>query len=372
MRAEISGALERAALWFDARRPRSKQKVMGASDIGPCIRKGAYIYHQTPETDAKTSGMPAILGTWIHKMALDTMEWAYGIFQEILVQHPSGKLRGHIDAIWLARLFTMRLRATGLQVEGHDVTTVEDLKTKADDRMVDTVRKYGPPITERRQVYAYAWLLSEFGSKVGRTGNRAKQRFLRSLGPIQVDKVRLRYLGRDRGDEYVWEEDLDPEMVQEAAERFQWVLDSERPSDLPREQRGPGLSYVCDSCPFRTECWGAAVVDEAGVWPQSILIVEGETTYEEQLRLYQAGMTLEKEGKILKENAKAIVSAYPVAKKEVVQFGDAGRLSYSGGNPKDPVEDVDAMRDLLIEARVPIPMKDGGLTTRSISVRPPK
>lgn len=370
MKAEIEGALERAALWFDSLRPRSRQKVMGASDIGPCIRKGAYIYHQTPESDAKVSGMPAVLGTWIHKMALDTMEWAYGIFQEILVQHPSGKLRGHIDAIWLAERH-MRF-ALGLEVQMYDDTTVEDLKTKADDRMIDTVRKYGPPKQERRQVYAYAWLLSTFGTKVGRTGNRAKQRFLRAIGPVQVDKVRLRYMGRDRGDEYVWEEDLDPEMVQEAAERFQWVLNSERPEDLPREQRGPGLSYVCDSCPFRTECWGAAVVDEAGVWPQAILVREGETTNEEQVRLYQAGMTLEREGKILKENAKAILSGVPVARKEVVQFGDAGRLSYSGGNPKGEVEDVDAMRDLLIAAEVPIPMKDGGLTSRSISVRPPQ
>lgn len=359
-----------AAYFVDRMRPRSRQKVAGASDIGPCLRKAAFLRHRVEPTDEPGQNMSAILGTWIHAGALDALERVHGIFQEIPMEHPSKLLRGHADTLWLGEEHDPDGTAPGGVFEE---TTLEDTKTKADDRMLDTIRSYGPPPDEIRQVYTYVWLMSQFGTKVGRTGNRRKLRWLKKLGPIRIDRVRLRYIARDRGEEYVWEERVDPARVKEARERFELVRDSTEPSELPREQRGPGLSYVCDSCPFRTACWGAGAVDENGVWPQSILVVEGETTNEEQVTKYRQGMALEKDGKTLKETAKAILTGkVPPATVGKVQFGDAGVVGWTGGNDRGMVEDVEKMRRIIVEAGVPVPMKDGGKTNRSFSVGPPR
>jgi hypothetical protein len=285
-----------------------------------------------------------------------------------VVRHPAGKISGHIDGITLAASEVRRIRRVENRppVVWSTETVVEDLKTRADDRLIDQVRRFGPPPAERRQVYTYVWLLAEFGADVDDDRPRkGLQRSVRALGPLHVDRVRLRYVARDRGTEYIHEEPVDLEMVTEARERYEYVAASASPMDVPREQDGPGLSYVCDSCPFVTACWGAKGEDDEGRWPQRIRIIEGSTTEETEIAAYLEGAAIEKAAKDRKALARATLSG-----SEPAQYGMAGKLGWSGGRPVGPVEDVDAMRDLLVRAGVQIPVKDGGRTSRTISVRP--
>ncbi|KQP81555.1 hypothetical protein [Aeromicrobium sp. Leaf291] len=350
-----------AAVVRDNRSARSKQRKLGPSSVGTCRRLAGYQHHGTPKSNPEHGSGPAALwGTWLHKGALDAMRSEWGAIIETTVE--DDVLRGHVDALHLPAelldLLPARYR-NGTPVA--DVPTVDDLKTRRDGRMVELVRSTGPKRSELYQTHLYADLL-----RSGKIKPLKRQEPLVELGPIDVQRVVLRYVARDgSGAEYVYEQAYDPAITAEAHEWVAQVRTSESPEDLPRDQDGPGLSYVCDSCPFLRECWGEEV---EGLVPQTRLIVD-DADATAMLADYHRGLVLTREGDALKKRARAALDASPRA-----IFTDGERafvLGWSGGGKVgESKPDVDAMVRLYEEAGLEVPMKAPAPSRPAIAVTP--
>jgi hypothetical protein len=169
-----------------ARSTRSRQRALGASELGTCRRRTAYRLAGTAETNPGGS-MAAALGTWIHKGALDVLRREYGALIEVRLASPL--IRGKLDALY------------------PDDAVVEDVKTKGRYVYAQTVDT-GPRIGELFQITVYAWLLRE--------GHITDRRRGYPTGPVPVDTVRLCYLDRDTGASHVWETAYDPAVTAEA------------------------------------------------------------------------------------------------------------------------------------------------------------
>lgn len=354
------GSLAAAARAVDGRSTRSRQRKVGASEIGVCRRRAGYSHHGTPVSDPDNlSGVAAINGTWIHKGALDTMRRQWGTLIETRLENDV--LRGHADGIDLPN--DWRIRA-GLEPHplAPDVVAVDDLKTKRDGRQVAHVRNVGPKRSELFQGHLYAGMI--------RRGEWSKiQRFahLAALGPVPVEIVRLRYWSRageqdDEAQEYPYEQPFDQDIEDEALEWVDQVARSATPEELPRDQDGPGLSTACDHCPFLGECWG-----EAGERrPQSLLIVT-DADLAEQLAEYDRARDLEREASARKDRARAILDATePAIYTDGAEL--AFKLAWSGGKTGDPKPDVDAMLALFRDAGLEVPMLEAKPSARTIQL----
>lgn len=142
---DLQDMLTKSLKAFDAGRDRSKQVEVGPSALGGCRRQVWHKLKQTPKTNTDTESLAAIIGTFIHA----------GIEKAIRREDPFGDnflieqtvefngLKGHVD------LFIK------------DLGLVVDWKTK-------TVRnlRYFPSESERWQVQAYGYLLSNSGYQV--------------------------------------------------------------------------------------------------------------------------------------------------------------------------------------------------------------
>jgi hypothetical protein len=350
-----------AAKSADARRPRSRQKQLGPSSVGVCRRKAGYEYHRHPQSDPEnTVGMAAIVGTWYHKGALESMRTEWGAFIETTLS--DGPLLGHADALLLPQSLLLEL---GLDIPAVvQVPTVDDLKTKMNGRMIDHVRSAGPKRSELFQTHLYADMFRRGRVRVD-SRSRVSERMVAQLGPIDVQQVQLRFVTRDGSeDEYLHEQAYDPEITLEAWEWVGQITKSARPEDLPRDEDGPELSYVCDSCPFVTACWG---IPAEGKRPQSVLIVE-DADRTAALAEYHRGLELTREGDKLKALGKAIVEGSEPA---IYHHGEqAYRLKWSGGKPIPGKPDAAAMAEILTDAGIDIPMLPATKASKAIGVVP--
>ncbi|GAA0694927.1 hypothetical protein GCM10010193_57030 [Kitasatospora atroaurantiaca] len=360
----------KAAHGADRRRPRSRQTELGASDT-VCSRRAAYIVTGTPRTDTH-EGKAAILGTYIHAGLLEDARKEFGWQVERTVV--GDNVRGHVDVVQLDQATAARLPKAMRPIVPAQVVTVEDVKTKS-VRKWDQVLRYGASKAELRQVYLYASILRAHGF-----ADVQGQKALARLGPIDVQRIRFRFICRDNGEEHVQEFAFDE---LEASAALWWVdrvLEVGDPDELSRDHDGPGLSAVCDYCSWLTACWGQAA---PGV-PVQTLLVRDDDDRAQALAEYVSGHA--------QESAGAKVKKFARAKLDQTAAGTYGpnSLSWSGKNPvKKP--DVQAMVDLYDDARVPVPMvpdvdqmiaflkqegigipmkATGALTARSINVRP--
>jgi len=351
--------LSDAAKAVDARKARSRQKSLGPSSVGVCRRQAGYDFHNTtPSNPENQSGMAAIAGTWFHAGALDVMRREWGAFIEVTVQ--DGPIKGHVDAVYLPQ---PALDALGIEAPAVvDVPTVDDLKTKGDRRMVDHMRSVGPSRAQLFQTHLYADLLRRGKVKATR---KLVDKMLAAAGPIEIERVQLRYVARAGDDEeYLYEQAYDQSITDEAWQWIGQVTDSAAPEDLPRDQDGPGLAVACDYCPFVTECWGEPIGD---LPVQTQLIVEDEDLTA-ALGEYHRGLELTREGNALKDKAKAMVTGSDAAVYH--HGGEAFKLGWSGGRRSAAKPDVDAIIALLDDAGLDVPMIAGGRSSRSISVVP--
>ncbi|MFI8461745.1 hypothetical protein [Kitasatospora sp. NPDC085464] len=235
-----------AADAVDRARPRSKQRQLGASDT-VCERRAAYVYHNWPRTDHVIS-RAAILGTYIHEGLTTAAKREFGWLVEKRVADE--EIRGTIDVVQLDHATARRLPRRLRPKVPADVTTVEDIKTKSVRRW-DRVLRYGATEAELRQVHTYARVLRTHGF-LAVDGQRALAR----LGPIPVERIRIRFIDRDSGEEHVQEIPYDPQRAEEARWWLQRITETKSPEDARRDFYGPGIDAVCDFCPFATACWG--------------------------------------------------------------------------------------------------------------------
>jgi hypothetical protein len=318
-----------------ARTTRSRQTALGASELGTCRRRTAYRLAGTVETNP-SGGMAAALGTWIHKGALDVLRREYGALIETRLA--SALIRGHADALYLG-----------------DEVVVEDLKTKGRYVYAQTVDT-GPRIGELFQVSIYGWLLRE--------GHIADRRRGYPTGPVPVDTIRLRYLDRDTGASHPWEAPYNPAVTAEALGWLAGVLEALEtggPDNVPRDGDGPGVSVICDWCPFLDACWGPPPLGPEPRTRQS-LTVRDDVEIETALLGYARGRALAAEGKQITDRERAFLDGSPAG-----IYGEL-QLLWSTRQAKQ-VPDVDAMIELLEGMDTAVPMK-WTPPGRTISVRP--
>lgn len=218
--------------------------------------------------------------------------------------------------------------------------TVEDVKTKS-TYLWEKVRRYGPSAAELRQVYTYADLLRTVGFEDVRG-----QRYLAKLGPLDVARIRFRFVNRDNGEEHVEEFAFDPMEASRARWWVQRVRELKSPEEGRRDFDGPGVDAICDHCPFMTACWG--LPQQPGAAVQTVLIHD-DADRAQALADYVRGHELELQGKAMKKLARKKVDL-----SEAGVYG-ANELVWLGGNDVWS-GDLQAMVDLHESAGLTVPM----------------
>ncbi|MFB7742477.1 PD-(D/E)XK nuclease family protein [Streptomyces sp. NPDC056132] len=325
-----------AAHHVDARRPRSLQTQLGASDT-VCGRRAAYILHGVTPTD-HADKRAAILGTFIHYGLLESARTEYGWLVERSVQ--DDLIRGHVDVVQLDAATAARLPARHRPAIPADVLTVEDVKTKS-TYMWDRVLRYGATAAELRQVHLYAGALHEVGFE-----DVPGQRYLSRLGPLDIGRIRFRFINRDSGAEHVQEIDFDPQRAAEAQWWVERVRETADPEEMPRDFNGPSLDAICDYCPFRSLCWPGTA---PGI-PEQTALIHNDADREQALVDYVKGHELASEGDRIKKFARKKLDQSPAG------IYGPNKLSWRGGNDEEK-DDVEAMADLHEIAGIPVPMK---------------
>ncbi|MFF9478053.1 hypothetical protein [Streptomyces sp. NPDC014733] len=324
-----------AAHAADARRARSQQTKLGASDT-VCARRAGYLLHGHTPTDGGEM-RKAILGTWLHAGILAAAREEYGWIIERRVEDDT--IRGHIDAVQLDSATARRLPARLRPTLPAEETTVEDVKTKSTYQW-DNVLRHGASEAEIRQVVLYASLLATEGF-----ADIDGQRQLARIGEVPVGRIRFRFINRDNGDDHIQEMAFTSKRARGARWWVTTILDARTPEDLPRSFPGPGLSAVCDNCPFKTACWGPAF---AGRRPQSILVHDDA----ERAEVLAEYVEVTEKMKPLNDRQKQLRAMLDGSEPGV--YGD-NALSWTGGNPTK-VTDVDAMVALYEQAGLTVPM----------------
>jgi hypothetical protein len=274
MNDAIPTATELLRAW-DAARPRSSQAELGMSNLGGCRRAAGYRVHGYSAGDGFS--MQAVLGTAIHEALAASARLALG--DEAMVEDTEVRFAG---------------------VTGHpDLCkggTLVDFKTRGFAVQLENVRRHGPPRQHLWQAMCYAAALI--------------------LAGREVTTVRLDYIDRGSGEEYVWEAPFSMADVRDAMAWLRNVREAPLES-LPRDY-APDSAY-CRNCPFFQPCWGRAVPDRD---PRSVLYLE-DPDAERWLRQLAA--------------ARAAKSAAEAAEAEAVGALDAIRTIVTPGDSQDVV-----------------------------------
>lgn len=281
------------------------------SGLGGCTRQAAYRVARTPPSEPLVwqEMREANIGTMIHEGLLPHLADETGGTEEIAVELHTDALdiKGRTD------LYSERLRA------------VVDLKTVGSYKFValsSTIRR-----SHRLQVAGYALAI--------RQSNRA------------VDWIAWCYLDRSSGKDRVIVEPWSDELERLVADRCAEIaLFAEDPEAAPRDERGPGLSYVCDGCAWLRRCWGEdARPGEVGA-QKTVLHEHGGV--EEALRLYDDARARRDAAKEEMEFARAMFGDYDTGQYGEYSFGYASE----GSSP-----DKDAALRVLEDAGIPVPTK---------------
>lgn len=329
---------------WDAAHARTRQKNLGPSDVGRCLRQSGYNWHDVPRTDERSRGR-ALLGSLMH------LGWAAIIaaandpnrLAEVEVTIPDLGT-GHADDV------------------DFDARVVNDLKS-ASARSYERYVTSGLPDSywDQPDLYAYGLWLEEATSISIAHPDRAMPDIIASMEPWTL---RVTLVNRESGEEMPFEQAADLErgayLAQRMVERQRMLEASTVPEDLPREGAGPGRGFPCDYCDWVTACWGGERED--GLSPQAALIADDEAAIVATLAEYRTAA--DELGKLekVKADARAALTGLPGG-----DYGDY-RLTWRGGNPKAPEPDVGAALEMLDELGVPVPQRDGLKTNVTISV----
>jgi hypothetical protein len=164
------------------------------------------------DEDYEFNGIQAVIGTAVHEAVAQAARLLIPGAHAESLEVQFGGLLGHPD-IW---------------VDG----TVIDLKTKGYTLQVENIRRLGPPQQELWQISCYAAGLI--------------------LAGYPTHTLRLNYVARDSGEEYVYEQPFDVDVVGEAMAWLEQVRTAEVVA-LPRDYR-PDSGH-CQSCPYFERCW---------------------------------------------------------------------------------------------------------------------
>ena len=288
--------------------------VISASMIGSCRKQGAYaLTFGWPEEPGGSSAV-AHLGHAVHEYLLPRLAAALG---------------GEVEYEAVGEI-------AGIEVSGHiDLLTPHatlDVKTVSDNYYPTVARK--TPTSHRLQATAYAMLTNR-------------------------KRVVLLYINRGNGDRFTVEWDTDDYADEVRSWLEQIKVD---PDWVPRDERGPGLSIVCDSCPFKGPCWGPVADDQ---FPQGVIV--NEQGVEMALEQYVEAREKAAKAKSDQEFWRKTLEGAPVG-----EFGP-WRLKWKGKGGTKEVPDPDAMEARLIELGEEVPVKERKLPVSiDVSAVPPE
>lgn len=229
---DVQARVEARVSWafkVDTRRRQAHRSIhqLTMSGIGRCLRWAAYTMAGTPASEpyVMEEAREAALGTWIHLFLLPLMQQLTpGALIELPVTLKTAglQLRGTLDWLWIDEFGNCEIG---------DLKTVREWK-------LNTVDRFGVFEEHEFQVWGYALAAAQLG--------------------YNVRWVWWLYLDRATGQVRVKVEAFTNEkafaVVQRLAEIKKFA--GTNPDLARREGRGPGLSPMCDGCPWLTRCWG--------------------------------------------------------------------------------------------------------------------
>jgi hypothetical protein len=304
----VAGAF--TALTTKGQEARDDLLALTMSGLGGCTRQAAYRLSRTPPSEELTFGQmrEANIGTMIHEYLLPHMAKLLGGVEEIRVTLRVGELiiEGRSD------LYSGRLRLVG------DLKTVGMYKYSVVD---------GASQPHRMQVAGYALAAIQSGR--------------------EVEWIAWVYLDRSSGAEHIVVEQWSEELVELVEQRCaDLAAFAEEPDAATRDERGPGLSYVCDGCPWLRECWGPDA--ERGVVGGQSALIHDHAGVAQALALYDRARAREKDASDEKEFARAMFSGF--------EPGDYGDWSFRWSSSGTGV-DKDAAVAMLADAGIPVPTR---------------
>lgn len=319
-RSRIGGAVARAFQAESASRQRDPHHV-GISSVGSCRRAIAYALTRTPVSDehGPEEGRAANLGTWEHA----------GLLPRLAEQLPGSATEVKVSA-----------KVSGIVLPGSidldDPTTVLDLKTVGEWRL-SGVRWRGAAFDNHRvQVGAYALARLQAGRPVTYVG--------------------WLYLDRANGDQYIIVERFTNALMMQVVDRVDdLVRCAQDPESAPRDERGPGLSIICNRCPWLRQCWGEdAVPGEVGGQR-----VHTDPEIEQALLDYADARDRESTAKADKKLAEAKISG--------ARYATYGRVEYKRGKdqtPEDPWASLRLLKSMGVE--IPRTTKRGAIKIKIV------
>ena len=297
---------------------RSQQREIGMSQLGSCRRQAGYQHFGVePDDDFYDEKRAAQLGTWLHEGLLPKLaERLPGAEYEIDVELKIDGLSpipGHVDLFW----------GGGRQVW--------DVKTRG-PRSMDWVLSRGMPKKEMWQTHGYAQALIDTGRP--------------------VESIVILNLNRDNGEVVPVVVPFDPRQVELLTQWWAEVCLAENAEQLPRDERGPGLSYLCDHCPWMHQCWGAAAVrGTAGAQALPATTLEGDITpIIEACTQWVAATETEGAAKKQKEFLRQVLQQVPDG-----EYGDFA-LKWRKGRA---MVDNDEVKDDFARRGEQVPMREG-------------
>lgn len=304
------------------------------SGLGGCTRAAAYALAHTPVSDdpEPEEGRAANLGTWQHAGLLPRLAEQLGnasVEVPVTLAAAGIELSGHIDLDW------------------HPVGAV-DLKTVGEHRL-GRVRRSGDPYYPHR-VQASGYALARL--QAGRAGSW----------------VGWHYLDRASGDEEIIVQPFTNSTALEVIDRVQELVDyAEEPDMAPRDERGPGLSFACDRCPWLRRCWGDDA--EPGVTGAQANLVRNDQDVIAALTHYQDARDREGQGRRDKEDAEALLDRTRFDTYGPVPDRPGVGIRY-GRDRGHEVLDQKAARERLVELGEEPPMKPrrGNLRIKLVSI----
>lgn len=324
-RERIEAATRRAFVAESASRQRHPHNF-SLSKVGGCRKAAAYTIAKTPVSDPDlpvSEGRAANLGTWEHA----------GLLPRLAEQLPGSAVEVPVT-----------LRIAGLVIPGSidldDPLTVVDLKTVGEYRLSGVVRKNAAYYNHKMQGGGYALARLQEGRP--------------------PRSVAFHYLDRANGDECIVVNPFTNAYAAEVVDRIEEVVDlAESPDTAPRDERGPGLSFSCDECPWLRRCWGP----DAEPGDTRAVAVHNDPEREAALLLYDDARARESAAKKDKDYALALIGDAP--------YGEYGRATYGRGQPGNR-EDPHASARKLKAIGLPVPRQDTRGAVKIKINKPPK
>lgn len=318
---------------LESNHERSQQTYPGHSSTGRCRRQAGYGFHGAPVDEGyeRSGSIAAWVGTAVHTAFLPVLRKLLAPARiELATQWRPDELPpivGHVD---------LYRRRSQLAL---------DLKTVSRHQL-DKVRRGGARERDLLQLHANAASLTAEGKPCTR--------------------VALLYVctetSMDRSDAMgvLYVQDVDPELTAEAVAWWREVSTSSSPEQLPRDERGPGLSFSCDSCPFLRSCWGADAVP-GQIGPQRVLAVENDAVasalqlLDDAQTRYTAAGREQRKAESDKDFAASILAGTPEGPYKS-SSGELYELKWKAGSSR---LDQKAAVELLAQLNVGAPYKTG-------------